>query len=51
MHSDPKFGWRWGSVSYINARQKKVPERCSGLYLQKELPEQRSGMFHHKNTP
>jgi hypothetical protein len=24
-----------GSVSYINARHKKVPERCSGLYLEK----------------
>jgi hypothetical protein len=21
--SDTKFGWRWGSVSYINAKKKK----------------------------
>jgi hypothetical protein len=30
MHSDPKFGWRCGGVSNINAR-KKVQERHSGL--------------------
>jgi hypothetical protein len=50
-HSDPKFGQRWGSFSYVDAR-KKVPECRSGLrHSEKELPERRTGAFRHKNTP
>jgi hypothetical protein len=49
--SGPKFSRRWGGVSYINARKKRVPERRSGLRpSEKELPEQSSGEFCHKNT-
>jgi hypothetical protein len=39
MQSDPKFSYRRGGVSYINAK-KKVLEHHSGLYPSgKELPE------------
>jgi hypothetical protein len=50
MHSDSKFGWRGGGVSYIDAREKKIPEHHSSLCpSEKELFEQHSGLFCHKN--
>jgi hypothetical protein len=50
MHSDLKFSRRGGGVSYINAREKKILERYSGLRPLKELPEQCSSKFSNKNT-
>jgi hypothetical protein len=39
MHSDPKLSQIVGGVSYIDARTKKVPGRCSSLRpSEKELP-------------
>jgi hypothetical protein len=48
MHSDKKFDWGWGGISYTDSRKKGSGMLFKFASSEKELPEWRSGAFCHK---